>query len=442
MVVLAHPASRSRLPRDGSRLVPASFSQAGRLALARGPDAWRKPPMVFGYRIRGRHDPAALEAALVEVARRHTALRTYFPLADDLDNGVCRSARDARWPVRRVDLAAIPEAGWAAAEQDTQAWLSTPFDHAESPLLRAALLRYGENDHVIGLAIDHIIFDGASLPIFLAHLGAAYRAYAAGHAPPETPGSDASRFARAEREWLASPAGARAVDYWRPIWAGTGPFPESGIPTRPPGAVPGGATWTCELPEAAVTAARRRFRGGHISLFALAAGAVLTALSSLTGQRDCALLYPSARRSTSETSAMIGYLNNRNLLRVTMSPGDELPEVAASARSVILDSLEHERMPFEYLMEQFAADAARRPRVPYVFLSVDTPLGAPDFGAAVVEPVPLMPDTAFSQLSWMTVSVDQLGSGQLGVSCGYDTGLFYGEFVDELMSRFSALLTA
>jgi Condensation domain len=442
MVELAYAASRSRLPHDGSRVVPASFSQAGRLALARGPDAWRKPPMVFGYRITGRHDASALEAALVEVARRHTALRTYFPLADDTENGVCRSARDARWPVRRVDLTAIPEAGQAAAEQDTLAWLNTPFDHAESPLLRAALLTYAENDHVLGLAIDHIIFDGASLPIFLAGLADAYRAYAAGQPPPPAPGSDASAFARAEREWLASPAGARAVDYWRPIWDGIGPFPASGMPTRPPGAATGGATWSRELPETAVTAARGRFGGGHISLFAFAAGAALTALSGLTGQRDCALLYPSARRSTSGTAAMIGYLNNRNLLRVKISPGDGLPDVAARARSVILSSLEHELMPFEYLMERFGAAAARRPRVPYIFLSVDAPLGVPDFGEAVVEPVPLMPDAAFSQLSWITVSVDQLGSGQLGVSCGYNAGLLYGEFVDELMSRFSALLTA
>src|SRR5439155_6912144 len=94
-----------------------------------------------------------------------------------------------------------------------------PFDPAVGPLIRAALRRSGENEHVLALTIHHLVTDGWSNQILLEELAALYEAGCAGRPAnlPPPPIRYADFAARQREEWQASEA---HVAYWKAQLAG------------------------------------------------------------------------------------------------------------------------------------------------------------------------------------------------------------------------------
>jgi hypothetical protein len=437
-------ATSSFLAQSGSRRIPTSLNQAGRLALMYGQDRWVKPPAVFGLRIRGAIETTVLQQALTAIARRHSALRTFFPPEDSPDWAACLEPLDVHWNVNLTDLTGLAEPERTQVERTTLLALQACFSPTTPPLFRSTLIKYGRDDWLLGIAVDHILFDGASIPVFLRELEMLYESISQGHsvAALSVPTSDFAQFAAAERAWLHTPEAERARAYWRPVWEGCGPFPQSGFPTvaRAPGKGTG-RIWRTTLPAAAVTATQRAFPGGHLSLFALAAGAVLSVQGRLTGRTDNALIHSSARRSTEQTAKTIGCLTSRVLLRVPVALYASLYEIASLARGRILDSMEHEMMPFEHLLDTLSpGQAGRKPQAPYVFLSVDSPLVPPRLGAAAVEITSPVIGDAFCDMPWLSVDLDRTSAEDMTLSCGYQATLFSDDFIDELMGGVAALL--
>ncbi|HYO16011.1 MAG TPA: amino acid adenylation domain-containing protein, partial [Thermoanaerobaculia bacterium] len=140
------------VPRDGE--LPASFAQE-RLwfldQLGEAGEAGTAYNLPVGLRLRGRLSVPALAAALGEIVRRHEALRTTFALApgDDDARVLQVVAPVLHLPLPEIDLSGVPEPARVAETS----WLSAaaaaePFDLARGPLLRAALLRLGEDEHL------------------------------------------------------------------------------------------------------------------------------------------------------------------------------------------------------------------------------------------------------------------------------------------------------
>src|SRR5215213_6118799 len=150
-----------RAHRDGA---PLSFAQErlwfiDRLepgsAVYNLPMAWRLGPL----------DEAALERALGEIVRRHEALRTTFREVDGSPVQVIAPFGGFTLPVE--DLSGLGEADrQVEARRRATEEAMRPFDLAAGPLFRAALLRLGEEDHVLLLSMHHIVSDGWSLEVF------------------------------------------------------------------------------------------------------------------------------------------------------------------------------------------------------------------------------------------------------------------------------------
>ncbi|WP_345007264.1 condensation domain-containing protein, partial [Dactylosporangium siamense] len=100
-------------------------------------------------------DVDALAAALAALVARHEVLRTR--LVADAD-GVPWQVIDP--PPSRFDLPVVevPAVGAPAVE-------AVPFDLAAGPMLRATLLRLGRREHVLALAMHHVVGDEWSEPI-------------------------------------------------------------------------------------------------------------------------------------------------------------------------------------------------------------------------------------------------------------------------------------
>jgi Condensation domain len=169
--------------RDGAQSPPLSFAQQ-RLwfldQLTPGSATYNIPAVI---RLEGRLDVDALARSLDAIISRHEVLRSTFPAVDG--NPVQVIAAAAQIKLARVNLQALPAAEReAAAQKLAREEALRPFDLAEGPLLRVALLQLDEQVHIALLTMHHIISDGWSHSVLVRELAALYEAFTRGQASP------------------------------------------------------------------------------------------------------------------------------------------------------------------------------------------------------------------------------------------------------------------
>src|SRR5712692_3567098 len=131
----------------------------------------------WSIRMSGSLNADALERSLNEIVHRHEVLRTTFSVVEGQPVQVVTPS--LRVPLPVVNLSDNPdrekEAQHLACEEAQQ-----PLDLKDGPLVRARLLRLGQEDHVLLLTMHHIIFDGWSRRILVHELGELYGAFCSG----------------------------------------------------------------------------------------------------------------------------------------------------------------------------------------------------------------------------------------------------------------------
>jgi hypothetical protein len=121
---------------------------------------WQLDPHSAAYniptalRLQGELDHGALQAAFDALLARHGALRTGFVEDQDQVLQFIREPQPFALPLQTLQPGEAPQ---ARIEQLLGQCLSQPFDLRREPLLRAALLRTGEREHVLALAMHHIV---------------------------------------------------------------------------------------------------------------------------------------------------------------------------------------------------------------------------------------------------------------------------------------------
>ncbi|MGC5568993.1 condensation domain-containing protein, partial [Streptomyces sp. FR-108] len=105
---------------------------------------------------------------------------------------------------------------------------AVPFDLAAGPLIRATLLRLAPAEHVLVVALHHVVFDEWSDRIFHRELMALYEAFRAGEPDPLPPlEAQYADFAVWQRQWLDGEVLDQQLSYWRERLAGA---PELDLP--------------------------------------------------------------------------------------------------------------------------------------------------------------------------------------------------------------------
>ena len=125
-------------------------------------------------RLRGELDATALRAALRSLVRRHEALRaTVGPDGTELLIAAESSADAAENPTFDLRHLGEVERGEALARAAVSA-VETPFNLERGPLLRAAIYRNDDREHVLLMTAHHVICDGWSWGVIVEDLGALY----------------------------------------------------------------------------------------------------------------------------------------------------------------------------------------------------------------------------------------------------------------------------
>ncbi|HKV10762.1 MAG TPA: amino acid adenylation domain-containing protein, partial [Thermoanaerobaculia bacterium] len=214
-------------PRSGTGPVPLSFAQSRLwfLDLLEPGSPRYNLPSALG--LTGPLSVSALSSAVAEIALRHEALRTVFAVRDgEPVQRILPEVPPGLRPLAVTDLSALPDALRSAeAERLLAAEAGRPFDLSRGPLLRAALLQMGAEEHRLLLVLHHIVADGWSLGVLARELGELYRAAVAGEAPrlPDLPVQYAD-FALWQRQWLGGGELDRQLAWWRERLAGLPPL--------------------------------------------------------------------------------------------------------------------------------------------------------------------------------------------------------------------------
>ncbi|MFC7584433.1 condensation domain-containing protein [Nonomuraea antimicrobica] len=232
-----------------------------------------------GLWLRGPLDVEALRRAFRAVVGRHEVLGSAFR-PDEAGRLVSVPAGLAA----AVTVTEVP-GGRAEALRIAEGLAVEPLDIVVGPVLRAALLRCGPQEHLLVLVIHHIVADGWALGVILQDLATAYTD------PDGLPELDIqyADYAAWQRDRLASGTAERQLAYWRGRLAGAR---ASRLPTdRPWPRRPtyAGATLTRRMAPQ-VMAGLRSWAGRHRATPFMAATALYaSALSRWSGQTDLTL---------------------------------------------------------------------------------------------------------------------------------------------------------
>jgi amino acid adenylation domain-containing protein len=324
---------------------------------------------------KGPLDVLALERSLNEIVRRHEAWRTSFVTVGARQFQAVHEAATLTLPV--VDLRTLPpdereaEALRLATEDARR-----PFDLAHGPLLRAKLVRLGDEEHRLFMTLHHIIFDGVSTyGVFLPELTALYEAYSAGRPSPLPElqiqyGDYAFGQRQKGKEGLSD-----AIAYWRDRLLGA---PDLELPTdrpRPPVQSFRGGMQPLRLEKGLSAALRALARREGVTLFITLLATFKTLLHRETGQEDLVVGTVTAGRDRPEIQKLLGFFLNPLILRTDLAGNPTFREVLQRVRRVALDALSHEEAPFELLVKDLrpARDPSRNPLYQVLF-SLEPPM--------------------------------------------------------------------
>src|SRR6202790_150884 len=302
----------------------------------------------LALKIQGRLDHQALKHSIDLIISRHEVLRSVF-LVDHGEPTVTLG------PQRESDFSFIDLSGLSrsekttAIEQQTLAEARRPFELAKDLMLRAALFRLLETEHVLVLTMHHIASDGWSIGVLLKELSQAYLAFIAGTAHGLSPLQlQYVDFARWQRQLLLGPTAERCLSFWKQQLAGIAGNSEL-LPLDNPRPLPqtfGGATLRTTLPASALSDFAEVGQLRRATAFMVMLAALQSLLHMYSANTDVAVGVPVANRARPEFEALIGCFINMVVVRGDLSGNPTFLELLNRIRETALAAFLHPEVPF------------------------------------------------------------------------------------------------
>lgn len=297
---------------------------------------------------------AALDT-LGQLVERHEALRTTLHFVEGHLRQTVRASVTAEVAV--FDLTDLPDEeqpavidGLSTAMSEQQIAMDQP------PLWRSCLCRLSENEWRLSLSIHHTVVDAASLLILRGELtelcAAAFadRPIALAELPIQY--ADYSVWQRTE---LDDGSLSDLDRHWRQILDGIPAV--HGIPTDHPragGRSFGGADVIGLLPSGTNDRLAAVGRSSRATDFMILCAVYVAMVNRWSQSDDIVIGLPVTGRDRPELDRVVGMFVNMVVLRVDASGDPTMDALIDRVRTVTLDALDHQRMPFQRLVQQLA----------------------------------------------------------------------------------------
>ncbi|MFI6254232.1 amino acid adenylation domain-containing protein, partial [Streptomyces sp. NPDC051016] len=414
-------------PRPRPEPLPLSSAQRRLWLLAQVDGASTAYHLPSAWRLTGHLDRAALQAALDDVAARHTPLRTVFPAVDGVPHQYVLDPADVR-----VTLASAPF-------EDLARQAAHPFDLERELPFRATLFETGPDEHVLLLLLHHIATDEWSDRPLLADLSTAYAARTTGRAPDWAPlPASYADYTLWQRDLLAE-SEPRLLAHWTETLRGLPA--ELNLPVdRPRPAEPTGRGGTTgfTLPPALAGALRGLAREHGVSMFMVAQAAVAALLHRLGAGEDIPLGAPVSGRSDEALEDLVGFFVNSLVLRTDLSGDPTFAELLGRVRDTDLAAYDHQELPFERLVEALNPERslARHPLFQVMVVHLADQGDGPALPGLTVRRETVGQDSAKFDLSFDFVERDEHIDGWIE----YSADLFDRRTAELLGRRLESLL--
>src|SRR5947209_4621002 len=383
-------------------------------------------------------DLHALNAAWLEIVRRHEALRTTFGL---IDGQVMQFiSPESKSSLSMEDLReSSPSDRHARLRDLLQKEGEHDFDLSTGPLARAVLIRLGEEEYRLSFTMHHIITDGWSLGVLIRELTAVYEAFSEGRPNPLAPlPIQYADFAWWQRQHLTGDVLEKQMSYWR------SQLNHSPILELPPDhprtqkAKLRGASRHFQIPAELAERLRELGRQNQASLFMVLLAVWKVLLYRYSGQTDVVVGAPIANRTRVEIEPLIGFFVNTLVLRTDLSGDSSFSEVLARVRTTTLDAYEHQDVPYEKLVAELHPErtASQSPFFATMLNWVNTP--GLEFAGTHLDPAPLENLTARFDLALHIMEAN----GALPASFEYNADLYESATIAQLAEHFQNLLAA
>ncbi|MEV8532121.1 amino acid adenylation domain-containing protein [Streptomyces sp. NPDC051211] len=392
--------------------------------------------MPAAWRFSGPLDAAALDAAVRDLVARHEQLRVVFPARDGVPAQRVLPADGAGLDLT-VLPAAVREAGAQAIAEAVREVAVRSFDLAAEPAFRATLLRIAEDDHVLVLAMHHIVSDGWSLDILMGDLRELYRARTEGGTPQLAPQPiDYTDYA----VWQRGTDESTDLDYWRTTLAGLTPLDLPTDHPRPATRSYSGAMHSVELPAALTAALAEAGQRADTTPYMTVMSAFQAALAFHSGQDDIAIGTVVANRDRPETEQLVGFFVNTLVVRTDLAGDPTSAELLARTRESVLGALSHQGLPFERVVDELSPerDLSRNPLFQVLYTHTSGQAGAYVLGGATGTAFPVDLITAKFDLTLDVYEAD----GRQTLRFVYRPDLFTEESVARLAAHTVAVLRA
>ncbi|CRM12377.1 non-ribosomal peptide synthetase [Pseudomonas sp. 58 R 3] len=337
---------------DRSAPVPLSYSQQRMWFL------WQMEPDSPAYnvggmaRLRGVLDVGRFEAALQALIMRHETLRTTFPSVD----GVAYQKVAAQTGLRMdwQDFSALTDAERQQRLRDfADQQAHTPFNLETGPLLRACVVKAGEQEHYFVLTLHHIVTEGWAMDIFARELGALYEAFIDERDSPLAPlAVQYLDYSVWQRQWLEAGERQRQLDYWTAQLGHEHPLLE--LPAdrpRPPVQSHQGELYRFDLSDDLAARVRAFNAERGLTLFMTMTATLAVLLYRYSGQTDLRIGAPVANRIRPESEGLIGAFLNTQVLRCQLDGQMNVAELFEQVRHTVIEGQSHQDLPFDHLVE-------------------------------------------------------------------------------------------
>jgi len=357
--------SRGISPRaDRTASFPLSFAQLG-LWLAHQLHPGRPDIVSGGLRILGKFDRSAFERSLNGIVRRHEVLRSRFRIVNDEPVQFVEPPEPLEVPF--TDLRDQPESlSHAAVMHLAGESARKPFDLGRDSLIRAQLARVADEEHVLLLAMHHIVSDGWSLNVLFAELTQLYSDFAAGR-PSQLPklALQYGDFAAWQRESVRGEALEEKLLYWKrqldrvPVLELPLDRPRPAVQTTRGGRV------NIMVSKAIADGLKAMGKQQGATLFMTLMAAFQVLLARYTKQDDIAVGTTTAGRDQVEVERLIGCFLNLLVIRTSLAGDPSFGELLQRVRNTTLAAYGRQDVPFERVIE--AVQPARNASHPPIF---------------------------------------------------------------------------
>jgi amino acid adenylation domain-containing protein len=410
---------------------PASAGQKRLWLLGQFQEASVAYNIPAAFTIEGKLEMSLLDDAFAKVIEHHESLRTVLRQneAGELRQHVLSSERIG-FELQFIDASAASDPTEEARTQ-TSLLSQTTFDLANAPLFKAALIKTGDESHVLAFVIHHIISDGWSMSVLARDLFAAMRDDHKFEALP----IQYKEFA----VWQNNRLSEQGLDQHRAFWTNEfgGEIPVINLfydKPRPAIKTYAGDLITRQVDSDKLTPFKAILRKSDSTLYMGLISLVNAVLYRYTSQEDIVLGSPIAGRDHQQLEDQIGFFVNTLALRTHLLGDEAFPALLARVKNTVLQAFDHQLYPFEQLVEDLDLDrdTSRSPLFDVMVIlqnaSVQQNQAEPKVGDVAVDTFDMGWSASQFDLSFTFSEED----GGLYLGLNYNTDLFFPETIERL----------